>query len=91
MRRVVRRRSRVMARGTSASARWVVTSATRNRSLSSSMTGMAARVRVARYSVWPVNAKPASIRVLFCTGAVTMAANSPFMQPSQARSSISIT
>ena len=29
--------------------------------------------------------------VLFCTGAVTMAANSPFMQPSQARSSISMT
>ena len=31
----------------------------------------------ARYSVWPVNGTPASLITLFCTGAVTMAANSP--------------
>ena len=89
--KVARRRSRVMALGTSARARCVVTSATRSVPVSSIITGNAARVRCARYSVCPVKAKPASIMVLFCTGAVTMAANSPFMQPSQARSSISIT
>ena len=37
----------------------------------------AAPVRSARYSVWPVNGTPASLMTLFCTGAVTMAANSP--------------
>ena len=46
-----------------------------------------APVRAARYSVWPVNGTPASLITLFCTGAVTMAANSPLAQPSMARSS----
>ena len=45
------------------------------------------RVRAARYSVWPVNGTPASLMTLFCTGAVTMAANSPLTQPAMARSS----
>ena len=35
----------------------------------------------ARYSVWPVKAMPASLITLFCTGAVTMASNSPARQP----------
>ena len=35
----------------------------------------------------PVNGTPASLMTLFCTGAVTMAANSPLTQPSMARSS----
>ncbi len=91
MRKVASKRSRVIARGTSASGRCVVTSATRSLPATSNITGSAARVRVARYSVWPLNAKPASSSVLFCTGAVTIAANSPFMQPSQARSNSAIT
>ena len=53
----------------------------------SSITGCAAPVRSARYSVWPVNGTPASLMTLLCTGAVTIAANSPLMQPSAARSS----
>ena len=40
------------------------------------MTGSGAPQRCARYSVCPVKAKPASMMMLFCTGAVTMAANS---------------
>ena len=41
----------------------------------------------ARYSVWPVKAMPASLITLLCTGAVTMASNSPPRAPSTARSS----
>ena len=46
------------------------------------MTGWAPPVRSARYSVWPEKRMPASLMTLFCTGAVTIAANSPAMQPS---------
>src|SRR6266850_6090971 len=49
-------------------------------------TTRAAPERSARYSVWPVKAMPASLSTLFCTGAVTMAAYSPSMQPRIARS-----
>ena len=48
-----------------------------------------ARRRCARYSVWPVKAMPASLMMLFCTGAVTIASNSPLLQPAIARSSSS--
>ena len=67
----------VIASLTARSGRCVVASATRRESAASSMTGCAAPVRAARYSVWPVNGTPASLMTLFCTGAVTMAANSP--------------
>src|SRR5689334_7171045 len=78
--------ARVMARGTSARARWVVASATRRPPPTSIITTSGVRVRSARYSVCPVNAMPASFNTLFCTGAVTIASNSPLMQPSSARS-----
>ena len=77
----------VIASLTARSGRCVVASATRRVSAASSMTGCAAPVRAARYSVWPVNGTPASLMTLFCTGAVTMAANSPLTQPAMARSS----
>src|SRR6266850_1236040 len=76
----------VMARGTSARARCVVASATRKPPPTSIITTRAAPERSARYSVWPVKAMPASLSTLFCTGAVTMAAYSPSMQPRIARS-----
>ena len=89
--RVARRRSAVIARGTSASAKWVVTSATRNEAFCSIMTGSAAPASRREIFGMSVKSKPASMSVLFCTGAVTMAANSPRMQPSQARSSMAMT
>ena len=44
----------------------------------------ARRCASARYSVCPVNGTPASLMTLFCTGAVTIAWNSPAAQPSMA-------
>ena len=76
-----------MALGTSASARWVVASATRRPPPTSIITTCGVFARAARYSVWPVKGTPASLMTLFCTGAVTMASNSPDRQPSMARSS----
>ena len=78
---------RVIARGTSASGRWVVTRATRSPPPASIITTRSQPVRAARYSVWPENAMPASQITPLCTGAVTIAANSPATQPSIARSS----
>ena len=75
-----------MAPGTSASAQCVVASATRRPPPTSIITTCGARACSARYSVWPVNAMPASLITLFCTGAVTMASNSPARQPAIARS-----
>ena len=70
----------VMASGTSRSGKCVVASATRSMALScagcgpaSIMTTRGVWLRSARYSVWPVNGTPASLIVLFCTGAVTIA------------------
>ena len=79
--------SRVIAAGTSASGRCVVASATRKPPPTSIITTRAVPVRSARYSVCPVNATPASLMMPLCTGAVTIAANSPERQPSRARSS----
>ncbi len=86
MRSVSSRPARVMARETSARGRCVVARATRNVPPTRSITTRAVPVRAARYSVWPVNAIPASLIVLFCTGAVTIAANSRATHPSSARS-----
>ena len=85
----------VSAAATSFSGRCVVASATRNGVFASPPTSIittcGVRLRSARNSVCPENAMPASSIVLFCTGAVTMAANSPAMQPSHARSSVART
>ena len=70
-------RSGVSAALTSRSGRCVVASATRRPPPTSSITGSAAPVRAARYSVWPVKGMPASLITHFCTGAVTIASNSP--------------
>ena len=78
--------STVIAALTARSGRCVVASATRRSPATSSITGSGVAVRSARYSVWPVNGMPASLMMLFCTGAVTIAANSPLRQPSTARS-----
>ena len=83
--------SAVIAAGTSASGRCVVASATRRPPPASIITGRAAPQRAARYSVWPVNGMPASLMTPLCTGAVTIASNSPARQPSTARSSRSST
>ena len=77
----------VTAAGTPASGRWVVASATRRPPPTSIITGSAAPQRAARYSVWPVKGTPASLMTPLCTGAVTIASNSPARQPSTARSS----
>ncbi len=61
---------------TSLSGRCVVASATRKgRSPvpASIITTRGVAVRSARYSVWPVKGTPASLMVLFCSGAVTIA------------------
>ncbi|MCY1214399.1 hypothetical protein D9M72_262120 [compost metagenome] len=69
------------ASGTARSGRWVVASATRSMAPScagcgpaSIITTRATRALSARYSVWPVKGTPASLMVLFCTGAVIIAA-----------------
>ena len=91
MRSVVASDSRVIADGTCASGKWVVASPTRNCPTAvlptSSITTCGVPVRSARNSVCPVNGMPASLITLFCTGAVTIAANSPDRQPPMAASS----
>ncbi len=83
-----------MAAGTSFSAKWVVASATRNGgddwplAPASIITTCGVPVCCARYSVWPENGTPASLMVLFCKGAVTIAANQPWRAPSMAMSSV---
>ena len=67
---------RVIAAATLPRGRWVVASATRSRAVASIITGRAAPVRRASHSVCPEKATPASLIVLFCTGAVTSAARS---------------
>ena len=88
---VVRRLSRVNAAATSLSGKCVVARATRRRDAGSPPTSIittrGVRVWSAKNSVCPENGMPASTIALFCTGAVTIAANSPAMQPSHARSS----
>ena len=79
--------SAVMASLTALSGRWVVASATRSSPAVSSITTRALRVRCARNSVWPLERTPASLITLLCTGAVTMASNSPLSAPATARSS----
>ena len=74
MRNVVSSSCRVIAAGTSASARCVVASATRKPAPASIITTRGVPVCSARYSVWPVKAIPASLMTPLCTGAVTMAA-----------------
>ena len=73
------------------SGRCVVASATRSgarrRVPASIITTRGVCVRSARYSVWPVNGTPASLMVLFCSGAVTIASNVPASAPSIAPSS----
>ena len=87
--------SRVMAAGTSFSARCVVTSATRSGAArappTSIMTTRGVCVRCAKNSVCPENGMPASMSTLFCTGAVTSAANAPVAQASDACCSIAST
>ncbi len=90
------RLSPVIAAGTSFSGRWVVASATRSGGVlrqrpASIITTCGVPVFSARYSVWPENATPASLMVLFCSGAVTMASNQPRCAPSMARSSVAST
>ena len=72
-----------MAADTSFKGRCVVASATRRvgspcpGSPASIITTCGVPVFSARYSVWPEKATPASLIVLFCKGAVTMAPNQP--------------
>lgn len=80
----------VSAADTSFSGRCVVASATRSGLWpvpASIITTRGVRVRSARYSVWPVNGTPASLMVLFCSGAVTIASYRPASAPSIAASS----
>ena len=84
------RPSIVNAADTSFSGRCVVASATRSGVApvpASIITTRGVPVRSARYSVWPVNGTPASLIVLFCSGAVTIASYSPATAPSIAASS----
>ena len=48
-------------------------------------------VSCAKNSVWPVNARPASLMTPLCTGAVTIASNVPFKQPINALFNVSKT
>ena len=86
MRRVSSSARGVIAAGTAASGRWVVTSATRRPPPTSIITTRAVPVCAARYSVWPVKGmvscapRPSQITPL-CTGAVTIAAKWPSRQP----------
>ena len=80
-----------MAALTLRSGRCVVASATRSPPPTSSITGSRTPVRLARYSVCPVNGMPASLMIDFCTGAVTIAWNAPAAQPPIAASSVSST
>ncbi len=75
-----------IAWGTRASGRCVVARATRKPPPTSIITTWSVPDFSARYSVWPLKAMPASLITLFCTGAVTIAANSPEAQPCMARS-----
>ncbi len=85
----------MIAAGTAASGRCVVTSATRSVASAapptSIITTRGVPVRSAKYSVWPVNGSPASRIALFCTGAVTSAANAPCAHASHACRSIDST
>ena len=95
--RVTARLSRVMAADTSFNGKCVVASATRRvgspwpGSPASIITTCAVPVFSARYSVWPEKATPASLIVLFCKGAVTMAPNQPAATPSTAASRVAST
>src|SRR3569832_229245 len=80
-------RSGVMASAMARKGRWVVASATRRPPPASIMTTRCVPLRSARYSVWPVKAKPASLMMPLCTGAVTTAGNDPSRQPARAASS----
>ena len=104
MSRMRARPSWFTAAGTSFKARWVVASATRNCRAGSSaalnaagigpasiITTWSVPVCSAKYSVWPENATPASLMVLFCSGAVTTASNQPACTPSMAASSVAST
>ncbi len=55
------------------------------------MTTRGVPVFSARYSVWPEKATPASLMVLFWSGAVTMPSNQPASAPSIARSRVAST
>src|SRR5471032_2433510 len=96
------RPSRLSAAATSFSGKWVVASATRSGGGSgrpagaggwpaSIITTCAVPVWSAKYSVWPENGTPASLMVLFCSGAVTTALNQPARTPSMAASSVAST
>ena len=91
MRRVSVSSGRVIAAETSLSGRWVVARATRRPPPTSIITTSGVAVASARYSVWPEKGTPASQMMPLCTGAVTMPANSPDLQPAMARSSTSST
>jgi hypothetical protein len=69
----------------------VVASATRSPAPASIITTRGVPVCSARYSVWPLKGMPASLMTPLCTGAVTIAANSPATQPASAASSRSST
>ena len=66
-------RAGVMASATSRNGRWVVASATRRPPPASIITTRGVPLWSARYSVWPVKVKPASLITPLWTGAVTMA------------------
>ena len=86
--------SRVSVAGTAASGTCVVASATRKGPHGAAPTSIMTtvdRVRSARNSVCPVNATPASLITLFCTGAVTIAAKPPVRHPASAASSVAST
>ena len=86
--------SRVIAAGTAASGRCVVTSATRSgwrpAPPTSIITTRGTPARRAKNSVWPEKGMPASSSALFCTGAVTSASNRPAAHASAAAPSIAM-
>src|SRR6185437_2965654 len=81
----------LMAAGTSATGRWMVSGTTRSFSLASIITARRAPVSAARNSVWPGWGKPAWFSTALLIGAVTRAAAQPLTQALTARSMAPVT
>src|SRR5471030_1233088 len=77
--------------GGAAGPAWPSSPITRRGCPASIITTCVLPVRSAKYSVWPEKATPASLMVLFCSGAVTTASKWPACTPAMAASSVAST